>query len=329
MNLVRAELGRLAARGFVRLMLVVLVVAFGITIATTLAGSHRPTGNEVAYARQSADEAWVRNQQAHAECLSSNGGASPEVNATPWQVCGPPPPRPELTDYLEGVFVFEQQIRELTYFLVVFLALFGFLVGASYIGAELTSGGMTNLLLWRPQRMVVLGTKLGSLVAAVLGVALLGGALYIGAFRLIAEIAGLPGLLNAAFWGNLSLLGARGLALVGLATGLGFGIATLGRHTSSALGLVAAYAVAWELGARLVMEIIQAPRPDQWMFSSYLAAWLTGGADFWDRGACVGGRGGCDPSYTITWLAALVVLVVVVGGFLVAAFANFRRRDLA
>ena len=56
MNLVRAELERLAARRFVQLMLVLLVAAFGITAATTLANSHRPTAVEVSDAqRQAAD----------------------------------------------------------------------------------------------------------------------------------------------------------------------------------------------------------------------------------------------------------------------------------
>lgn len=42
MNLVRAELERLAARRFVQLMVVLLAAAFAVTVVTTLAGSHRP-----------------------------------------------------------------------------------------------------------------------------------------------------------------------------------------------------------------------------------------------------------------------------------------------
>ncbi|GAB3800741.1 ABC transporter permease subunit [Micromonospora zhanjiangensis] len=328
MNLVRAELGRLAARGFVRLMVALLVVAFGLTVATTLAGSHKPTGNEVVSARQQADEQWIQAQQARAECLSR---AEPgEIRIDPRRICGEAPKRAELTQFLDGVFVFQYQMPDLMHFLVVFLALFGFLVGASAIGAELTSGGMTNLLLWRPQRMVVLGTKLGTLLAGVLALAVVGGALYVGAFRLVAAVAGFPGLLDGAFWGRLALIAVRGLVLIGLATAAGFGIAALGRRTSAALGVVAAYAVVWELGARLMMEIVQAARPEQWMLSSYLIAWMSGRVDFWDRTACVGpSAANCDPSYTITWVGALAVLVVLVGGCLVTTFATFRRRDLA
>ena len=49
------------------------------------------------------------------------------------------------------------------------LALFGFVVGASFVGAEWNTGGMMNLLLWRPKRLPVLFTKLAALLSAVLG----------------------------------------------------------------------------------------------------------------------------------------------------------------
>ena len=120
------------------------------------------------------------------------------------------------------------------------------------------------------------------------------------------------------------------MVLVLLATALGFAIATLGRHTSAALGAVAAYAVLWELGGRLVLQIVDAPRPDQLMLSSHIGAWLTGEARFWDGRLCNGGDMGplCDGFYTLTWAPSLVVLLVLTGGLTAAAFAVFGRRDL-
>ena len=35
------------------------------------------------------------------------------------------------------------------------LALVGFVIGASFVGAEWSTGGMMNLLLWRPKRLTV------------------------------------------------------------------------------------------------------------------------------------------------------------------------------
>jgi len=330
-NLVRAEIGRLAARRFVQLMLVLLVTAFGITIATTLAGSHRPTASELAVAEDRAEQRRADAQRWYADCLAAEQSGASSGNVRYEGGCEDlDPARIDASDFLTGVFVFDHQILVLVYFLITFLCLFGFLVGASYIGADLTSGGMTNLLLWRPQRTLVLGTKLGTLLVGVLGVSVVASALYLGAFRLIAEVRGLPGQANGVFWTDLSMTVVRGLLLVLVATALGFAVATLGRHTSAALGVAAAYAVVWEAGGRIVMNIVDVSRPDQLMLSSYLIAWVSGDIRLFAANACISDGGGyCDPSYTIFWPAGLVVLLVLVAATVAGAFATFRRRDLA
>lgn len=335
MKLVRAELSRLAARRFVQLMVVLLIAAFGITIATTIASSHQPTVTELAQAEAQADRQRAEAQRWYEDCLRvTQDGDAPDYLREKYPAdcrdAGPPQSQFDREDFLYGVFVFEREIRGLMYFLVAFLALFGFLVGASYIGADLTSGGMTNLLLWRPQRMTVLGAKLGTLLGSVLALSVVASVVYLGAFWAIAQVGGLPGDLDAEFWRWLGLASGRGLALTLLATALGFSIATLGRHTSAALGVIAAYAIVWEIGARIVMHIVEVARPDQWMLSTYLGAWMTGKVELWDSSGCRGDFSGfCDASYTLTWVHALIVLLAVVGAFVGGAFLNFQRRDLA
>ncbi|MGW0436782.1 ABC transporter permease subunit [Micromonospora sp. NPDC003197] len=330
MNLVRAEFGRLYARRFVRLMLVLLIAAFGVTIATTLVSTHQPTARELAQAEVLAEQQRQANERIFADCQAAKiGTADSEFPPEFLAKCDlKQPAEVHETDYLYGVFVFEREIRPLTYFLITFLVLFGFLVGASYIGADLNSGGMTNLLLWRPQRMIVLGTKLGTLLAAVLAVALVSAVVYLSAFWVIAQVSGFPGELDGEFWRWLGLTAVRGVTLILLVTALSFGLAVLGRHTAAALGVVAGYAVVWELGARIVMEIVNAFRPDQWMLSTYVGAWMSGKIDLWDSTTCTG-FSVCDGRYTITWVPALIVLLVLVGGCVGAAFASFRQRDLA
>ncbi|MET8088686.1 ABC transporter permease subunit [Micromonospora sp. NPDC005220] len=335
MNLVRAELERLTARRFVQLMVVLLVFAFAITAATTLAGSHKPTVTELNSARSQAAEARRDLEATHQECLARQDGTLPAApdRYFPSDCSEIDPIRQERlpipADYLPGVFTFAEQARPLLYFLIAFLVLFGFLVGASYIGADLTSGGVVNLLLWRPRRMAVLVAKLGTLLGTVLVLALLASVFYLGTFWVIGQTAGLPGRLDGDFWSSLGAVHGRGLLLVLLASTLGFAIATLGRHTSAALGAFAAYAVVWELGARLVLEIIDAPKSDLFMLSSHVGAWLNGGARFYDERLCTGSAGpNCDAFYGITWGASLLVLLVLTGGLTAAAFAVFRRRDL-
>lgn len=337
MNLVRAELERLAARRFVQLMVVLLAFAFAVTAATTLAGSHKPSASELNSAREQATEARQSMETAFQECLARRGGAQPTEDGGLYLPadCSEIDPvlqdrLPIAADFLPGVFSFAQQARPLLFFLIAFLVLFGFLVGASYIGADLNSGGVVNLLLWRPRRLTVLAAKLGTLLGTVLVLALLASVAYLATFWVIGQTAGLAGQLSGDFWRELGALHGRGLVLVLLASAAGFAIATLGRHTSAALGALAAYVVVWELGARLVLEIVDAPQSDLFMLTSHIGAWLNGEARFYDEQICRGGDIGfnCQGFYTLTWLPSLLVLLGITGGLTAAAFAVFRRRDL-
>ena len=245
--------------------------------------------------------------------------------------CVPPDPanfRPE--SQLYGTFVFADEISGLVYFVAAFLSLFGFLVGASFIGAEMSSGGLTNLLLWRPQRGVVLGTKLAAVTGSVLALSVVVLAAYIGAFRGVAAISGFAGNTSGAFWPDLILLAVRSLLLVLSCTVVGFSIAALGRHTAAALGVVAAYAVVWEVGLRIVLATVEAPKPDLWMLTSYLAAYLAGSVSFYDPYAtCVTAGFSCSNEYALTWVDGTLVGGAVTLAAAVAAFALTRRRDLA
>ncbi|SCL50164.1 ABC transporter permease subunit [Micromonospora peucetia] len=333
MNLVRAELERLGARRFVQLMLVLLVLAFGVTAATTLAGSHRPTAQELFDAQRQAAAARLDLERTHQLCLDRQRGVV-QADYVP-DDCSEVDPAlmeraPVTSDFLSGVFVFAEEAESLLYFLIAFLALFGFLVGASYIGADLNSGGVVNLLLWRPRRMTVLGTKLGTLLGGTALVSVLASAAYLGTFWLIAQVAGRPGGLDGEFWGSLGAIWGRGLLLVLLLTTVGFAVATLGRHTSAALGALAGYLVVWELGARLVMEILDVVKPERLVLSSYAAALLNGRAGFWDYRSCTfsGGDSCGGEVWALTWQPSLLLLLGLTGALTAAAFVAFRRRDL-
>ncbi|BCB82043.1 hypothetical protein GCM10022251_52950 [Phytohabitans flavus] len=322
MNLALAELSRLLARRFVQLMAVLLIAAFGVTVATTVASTHKPTAAELQRAEQEVRVAEIQLEPLRQNCEQRSPNLS-FCDAYAQQ-------KPRIEDYLYGVFIFSDEILDLVYFMIAFLALFAFLIAASFVGAELTSGGMTNLLLWRPQRITVLGTKLATVLAAVLALSIVASVLYIGAFYALAEIGGLPGDLDGEFWSDLVLTVLRGLGLVLFAAAIGFGAATLGRHTAAALGLIATYAIVWEIGARIVFQVTEASRPERYMLSSYIGAWMAGRASFYDQFACTNGFGSlCSREYELTWIHAAAVFAITLAAIVGGAFATFRHRDLA
>lgn len=321
MNLVRAELHRLLARRFTRVLLILMAAAFILTLLTTAATSHRPTQDELISAEQEANSRRVTAALYYRNCLqerTAQGLAGDGFCTSPSDI--------RTEDYLADVFVFEQDMPDLLYFLAAFVALFGFLIGASYVGAELTSGGMTNLLLWRPQRDVVLATKLGVLLGTVAVLSLAASAVYVGAFWGLASAIGFPGSLGAPFWTDLLLFIARGALLGLVCAAIGFGFATLGRHTSTALGVVAGYLVVWEFGARIMLLILGSNEIDRWVFSTYIGAWLGNGSTISDYD-CSDPASACLHVITV-WQAGgvLALLAAAVAG---SAFLVFRTRDVA
>jgi len=327
MNLWKAEVQRLLARRFVRVLAILLLAAFGLTIFVTVASSRQPTGDDWANATAQAQSENQVRRQLYTECLAAHGPDATAVDRAKFpDRCVYTEVQPE--DFLYETYVFRTSIKPLIAFLAAYLALFGFLVGATYVGAELSSGGMTNLLLWRPKRMEVLGAKLGVLLGSVGAFSILFSALYVATFYGIAQATGYVGSIDSALVSDLALMLVRGLGLVLIVTACAFGVAALGRHTAASLGLATAYVVVWEGGARLVMEMLNTNMPDPWFLSTYIGAWMVGHLDLYQRYApCFAysemspGRGmiatsGGFPAASRVWIAgsksrAVVYLTVI------------------
>lgn len=321
MNLFRAELSRLLARRFSHIMLIVLVAVFGVTVATVLSSTHRPDAGTWAAADDTAASQRNSLVQWQANCERAKNSELAEAAAFPEDCRTRDPNEIKSEDFLWGVFVFTHEIRGLTVFLAVYLSFFGFVLAASFVGAELSSGGITNLLLWRPQRSAVLGAKLAAVLTCVTGFAAGFTVLYVGTFYLIASGAGWVGEMPAAFWSELLTMCLRGVALSVAAAACAFALATLARHTAAALGIVVGYFLIWEAGARIVFEIVGALPYDPYFLSTYLSAFVNGDVEYWS-----GYDGSGD--LVITQLSGGLVVAGLTAALITAAFANFRRRDL-
>jgi ABC-type transport system involved in multi-copper enzyme maturation permease subunit len=210
------------------------------------------------------------------------------------------------------------------------LALTAFVIGASYVGAEWSSGGMMNLLLWRPQRLKVLSTKLVALLVGLTVVTVVAAAAWTGIFVLIANLRGTTASMTSGAWQSFALMELRALGLVLAAGVIGFGIASVGRHTALALGVAVGVIVVFQFGLYTVLSLASAKFAEAWLLPSWGIAWMQKELTLQDYNSCdFSAFEGCQPAQLVlTWPMAgglMAIAVVLVVGL---AMWTMRSRDI-
>ncbi|MFI5907090.1 ABC transporter permease subunit [Dactylosporangium sp. NPDC051541] len=324
-HLFAAEWARLFSRRItiVTLVLVATAMAF-LTFGYTLTGSS-PTAAEKARAEERAvslGQLWDQRTDRCGKVRSGLEQAEPNENFPKNCDYGARPTRDSLLDY---GFSFTRQWPSLFYGAALLLALAGFVLGASFVGVEWSSGGMAGLLLWAPRRSRVLGAKLLAAMAGTGLVALVYLALWTGAFLAIAAGGDTVGF-TAGEFGSLALTALRVVFLAMAGTALGFSIASIGRHTSAALGVGISYLLLWEFGSTLVFTVVETPRDyaEPYRLSTYARSWLRMGLDQVQSG--VEGSS-LRPRFEPAWGASGVVITLVALVIAAVAFLTMNRRD--
>jgi ABC-2 type transport system permease protein len=231
-RLVGAELTRLRSR---RLSIVAVIVAlaavalFQIAIHSEVA----PSAAAQAQGQQAYEQdqkAWQDSHEADVKaCVQSGDGTQEECEKEN------PAPRPE--DYLAVPASFDV-VGAAGVTTATYLAMFaGFLVAASFIGAEYSTGSLANWLTFVPQRLLVFASK-G--IAVVIGSALLGAVAVFATLGLTAaQVAHHGEPLTGA--GHLAASGGRAVVLAAVAGLVGYVLALLTRHTVAAIVVPLAY----------------------------------------------------------------------------------------
>jgi ABC-2 type transport system permease protein len=307
-RLLIAELRRVASRRLVRVTIALALL--GIVIGGALAFVRSSSLSEATY-QQRVIEAKARVQAQNDEidsCLRANGivrgdDIPDEIARTCFpqkdvgHVADPRFHRPRLEDFLRGVGGG--------------LAVIGWALGASLLGAEFASRGMTTTLTWEPRRGRVFAAKVGAVLAAM------------AVFAFVALV-----LVALAMWPALALHGAplrpgdptlwslagtigRGVALATISAGIGLAIAGIGRNTAAALGAGFAYIIVFE---HIVGSSLEQWR--RWLLLGNVIVFVSGQ----DGGGGVPGR---------SVIAAGLFLAAVAVGLLAIAAGTFQRRDLA
>lgn len=320
MRLFAVELRRFFSRRAVAVILLVTVAAAGLLVASAAYSTRPADATEQAAAERMLERQLELDAPDLATCLEdpeeyfAEGATAEECERSrptlDWFL---PRPRLDLGDEAEG--------RGRT--LLVLLAGVGIVVGATFAGADWTSGSMSNQLLFRPRRLRLWATKAAAVVVAT---TVTGGVVLAGFWAALAAFASARDLRTPdADWTMILQTSGRGLALLAAVTLGGFALTMAMRHTVGTLGLLFAYAVAGEgLAASLPVE-----RMSQWSMANNVMAWLHNGWEVYDPSICENDLGACSSWYTLplshaaAYLGSLLLLAVV------ASLITFRRRDVA
>lgn len=319
-RLVLAELTRLRSRRVTLFAGLVLLAGIGLFQVAVNAEVTPPSAGQVTQQRQYYEQAHQQWEQTHVEqeqlCQAQGGSPSD---------CALPEPTP--ADYALTASTFGDVAPTAVQLSAYITLLAAFLVGASFIGAEYTTGSLANWLTFVPQRLRVYSSKL---VAVVLACAL-GGA--VSNFLML----GLVALLTRVHGGTVTEVGAvaatagRAVPIAVLAGVAGFVFALLTRHTVAALGIALGYVVVSAVISTLASN---ADGPlgwlPPWLPENNLAAFLQHGSTYYQYAQTVTESGASGEQVekhlafghsALYWAVLLVVAIV-------SAALVFRRRDV-
>jgi ABC-2 type transport system permease protein len=332
MNLLRAEWRRLFGRRFLTVMLLI-VVAILSAVAVGIAAHSQPPG-PAADAKGHAAAERVRDhlRQLRDQCVNAQNSPDQASQRDFAGVdCAVEYDADHIRDehYRPEAFPFSVGAHVLVMLFGGLFTLLAFTVGASFVGVEWASGGMMNLLTWRPNRLAVLGTKLLALLTALACIGVVLGATWLGAVYLVTRLRGDPGRITDGLLISLALDNARAIGLALAAGAIGFALASLGRRTAAALGIAIACLLVLETGLQLVLDMIDVAKPQRWALSNYVGAWLNKKVDFIDPTACVPRGAECEAAkWSLDLGDSAIVLGSGVAILVVLAFLVMRRRDV-
>jgi ABC-type transport system involved in multi-copper enzyme maturation permease subunit len=334
-SLYTAETRRLIKRRFTKFFVIGSLVVLVAVAAGVFFTNQKVGPAQVAAAQQAADRDFEQVQRQVAvekqRCEAAPGTAdAANYPADCGQLYTPVREDFQASSYMPATFDFRRSFGDMVTTLAALLALTAFVVGASFVGAEWNSGGMMNLLLWRPQRLKVLGTKLLALLVALTALTAVTSAAWTGIFAVIAQQRGSLASMTAGAWQSFVLTEVRGLVLVLVVGAVGFGLASLGRHTAMALGVAIGVVVVFQFGLGTVLSLANVKFIEAYLIPVWGAAWMSKSVKLENYDACnYSASGGCQPdTLTLTWQMAGGLLATVVVLVVGAALWTMRSRDI-
>jgi ABC-2 type transport system permease protein len=326
-RLTKVELRRLTAR---RLTVIGLAGLFLITILLLVAtwfDAQPLSAAEQQQAQQQfeiAHNQWVEHADETRKQCEADYKAQPDPKPKLEEMCAYP--EPKLEDFGKPKTVFAEITPRLLQGSSYFLAFAAFLIGASFLGAEFSSGAIGNWLTFEPRRLRVYGSKLLAAATGFVPVAAVVLTVVLFGTFLIVDKLGDTASTTGKVWSDLAAIGGRVVVTTALAAALGSVVGLLLRHTAAAIGVVMAYLV---LAEGVFAAFLEKAQP--WLVKLNFDAFVRHDTQYYVTECKTGGDGSyaCDYvqktlsfEHGAWYLAILTVVVILLGGWV------FNRRDV-
>jgi hypothetical protein len=320
MKLLSVELSRFRSRRAVVIILIVAAGLAGLLVASAAYDSRPISSSEQSDAAQRAAQQRADVQPDYQSCRADPTAYFDDDTATKSDCAQILPQADWFLDRSALDLGNELKGRGLT--LLVLLAGTAILVGATFAGADWSSGSMSHQLMFVPRRGRVWTAKAA---AVVIGTTVLSALVVVAFWAVLYGVSASRGLHTpAAVWGNIAETSGRGIALAAAVALGSFAVTMLLRHTGATLGLLFAYAVVGEgLVASLPFD-----KMTQWSLPYNVAAWLQDGRQVYDDSLPCGSTPGCSSTYVLPLSHAAIYLGVLLVLAVVVSIVTFRRRDL-
>lgn len=322
-RLLNTELRRFGARRFTRVLLGLSVVGYLAAMIFLWATHAQPSEADYAQATAQRDQSIASMQQYYDDCIAAPDGSA--------ENCGYVPSAAEfpVDQYLANDPFDPRQVQIYALAVGVAVALAGFMLGATFIGAEWSSKNLVAWLFYEPRRLRLLGAKILVLCGVLVVLAFIAQAVWLGSAQLLMAYRGVGvsslGEDAAQFWPDTLAVQLRAALLILPGCLLGFGLANLIRNTAAALGIAFAYFIVLENVAAAISPGLQ-----PYQFGTAIAAWVSdGGIDVYGRAVFDPSQGYVTPEVIhVSNLHGGVTLLVYALVVLVVSVQVFRRRDI-
>ncbi|MGI8665589.1 MAG: hypothetical protein ACR2N4_06110 [Jatrophihabitans sp.] len=325
-RLVRIEFQRFFARRFIWIAGALALLGLFVAVGASYAKHSRISADDLAAATRQRDQVIAEISQQVQDC--SKGLAVEQAQ----QQCGQVPTAQDFPpdQFLRSRPFEPRQVSDYALAIGVAVALIGFAVGATFIGAEWSTKNLVSWLFWEPRRLRLMAAKLLALLSVALAVAVLAQLAWFAAAHLLLHYRGLPvsslGAQSKHFWQHVRDSQLRAVLLVLPTSLLGFGMANLIRNTAAAFGVGFVYFA-------VVESLIRTINPDwqPYLLTTNVGAWVSNGgltvfgkAVFDQRQGYVTAR----PIH-VSNLHGGIALLIYSGVVLLVSVIVFRRRDIS